>query len=459
MDAIFDFVKNFTDVKYNDLPIASVEAAKTEVMDSLATAIGGSPKAGVGELVDIIREWGGSEQSTIIAYGIKCPAPNAAQVNATMIHALDYDDGNPSAMVHIGCVTVSTCFAVAERMGGISGKELITTIALGADFMSRLSLASRPNSNLMACGWHPTALNGFLGAAAMAGRIMGLDEEKMVNALGITYHQCAGNLQSVNDGALTKRMGPGLAAKGGITAALMAERGITGAKNSLEGKFGLFNLYHGGDYDTGILTDGLGKRFEVENLGFKPYPCCGHNHAFIDATLSLMSRHNIKADQVQEITVYGGESGYALCVPLEVKRTPRTIVDAQFSVPWTVATALVKGKVSLEDFTEEAIKNKDVLEISQKVTGHLDTGMNRHGVGPGRVTILTKDGAEYTEYVEYCSGTPENPMTFDDCTRKFRECSAYSIKPLSADTADKIIKLISRLEQLDDATEIIKSLG
>jgi len=293
----------------------------------------------------------------------------------------------------------------------------------------------------------------------MAGRIMGLDKEKMVNALGIAYHQCAGNLQSVNDGALTKRMGPGLAAKGGITAALMAERGITGAKNSLEGKFGLFNLYHGGDYDASILTDGLGKRFEVENTGFKPYPCCGHTHAFIDATLSLMSRHNIKADQVRDIMVYGGESGYALCVPLEVKRAPRTIVDAQFSVPWTVATALVKGKVSLEDFTEEAIKREDVLEISRKVTGQLDPSLNRHAVGPGRVTIVTKAGAEYTEEVEYSLGSPERPMTFDDCAGKFRECSAYSIKPLSANTVDKVIELTRRLEQLDDATEIIKLLG
>jgi 2-methylcitrate dehydratase PrpD len=459
MDAISKFVKNFTDVRYEDIPAAASEAARIEILDSLAVALGGSSKAGVGELVDVIKEWGGNEQSTIIAYGTKCPAPNAAQVNGTMIHALDYDDGHQSAMVHIGCITVSTCFAIAERMGGISGKELLTAITLGGDFMSRLSLASRPTSNLMIWGWHPTVVTGFLAAAAMAGRIIGLDEEKMTNAVGIAYHQCAGNLQSVIDGALTKRMGPGLAAKGGITAALMAERGITGAKNSLEGKFGLFNLYHGGDYDAGTLTADLGKRFEAENIGFKPYPCCGHNHAFIDGALALMSRHNIKADQIREIMVCGGESGYALCVPPEVKRVPRTIVDAQFSVPWTVATALVKGNVSLEDFTEEALRNEDVLEISQKVTGQLDPSMNRHGVSPGSVTIATKAGDEYTEYVEYCLGSPERPMTFDDCARKFRECSAYSIKPLSDDRVDKVIELIRQIEKLDDATEIIRLVG
>jgi len=460
MDAILDFVKNFTRTRYEDVPRTAVEVAKKEVLDSLATALGGSSKAGVGELVDMVKEWGGNEQSTIIAYGMKCPAPNAAQVNATMIHALDYDDGHSSALVHIGCIAVSTCFAAAERTGKINGKEFITAIALGADFLARLGLASRPGSSLVKSGWDLTTLYGFLGAAAMAGRIMGLDEERMVNALGIAYHQCAGNGQSVSDGALTKRMGPGLAAKGGITAALMAERGITGAKNSLEGEFGMFNLYHGGDYDAKTLTADLGERFEGINVSFKPYPCCGLTHPFIDATLSLMSRHNIKAEQVRDIIVYGGESAYAaLCVPPEVKRAPRTIVDSQFSAPWTVATALIKGKVSLEDFTEQAIKWEEILKISQRVTCRLDPKLSRHGVGPGRVTILMKDGGEYTEEVEHPLGSIERPMTFEDCVAKFRGCSAYSIKPIPGDTIDKVIELVKQFERLEDATQIIRLLG
>jgi 2-methylcitrate dehydratase PrpD len=458
MDAIFDFVKHFNRVKYEDLSTAAVDAVKNEVLDSLATAIGGWSKAGIKELVDLIKEWGGTEQSSVIAYGIKCPTPNAAQINGSMIHALDYDDGNPNALVHVGCVTVSTCFAIAERVGNISGKEMITAIALGADFMSRLSLASRPGSSLMMSGWHPTAVYGYLGAAGIAGRILGLDEEKMANAFGIAYHQCAGNMQCIHDGALTKRMGPGLAAKGGITAALMAEKGITGAENILEGLAGLFNVYHFGDYDAGILTADLGKRFEVENLGFKPYPCCGHTHAHIDASLSLIANHNIKPDQINEVTAFCGESAHVLCIPEERKRAPRNIVDAQFSVPWAVATALNKGKVTLEDFTEEAIQNKDVLEISQKVIGKLDPAMNRHGVGPGKVTLMMKDGKEYTEEVEYCLGSVENPMNFEDCAKKFRECSAYYKQPLSSDKVEEVIEQIGRLEQLPDATQIIKLL-
>jgi 2-methylcitrate dehydratase PrpD len=254
-------------------------------------------------------------------------------------------------------------------------------------------------------------------------------------------------------------MGPGLAAKAGITSALMAERGITGERDPLEGRTGLFNTYMGGDYDPNILTADLGKRFEGVNIGDKPYPCCGLTHACIDAALALQSKHDIKPEQIGEITVYGGDPVYGLSQPSEIKRAPRTITDAQFSVPWVVATALVNSKVTVDDFTEEALTRQDILNVTKKITARLDTAMNRHGVGPGGVMITMNDGTEYREEVEHCLGSVEGPMTFDDCSKKFRECAACSIKPLPAEKVEKIIEIISQLEKLDDATEIIKMLG
>jgi 2-methylcitrate dehydratase PrpD len=459
MTAINEFVKHFVKTRYEDIPADAVAAVKKEVLDSLATALGGSSKAGVKELVDMVKEWGGSKQSMVIAYGFKCPAPNAAQVNGTMIHALDYDDGHQTALVHIGCVAVSTAFAVAERMGKVSGKELITAIALGGDFLARLGLASKPGGSAMASGWHPTTLFGFLGSAAVAGRIMRLDEERMINALGLAYHQCGGAGTGVADGALAKRMGPGLAAKGGITAALMAERGITGERDPLEGKTGLFRTYMGGDYDPIILTADLGKRFEVINIGDKPYPCCGLTHACIDAALALKSKYDIKADKIKSITVYGGQVVYDLTQPPEIKQNPRTIIDAQFSVPYVVSVALANGRVTVDDFTEDAIKRPIILDIASKVSGKLAPAMNRHGVGPGRVTIKMQDGAEYKEEVEHCLGSVERPMTFEDVTKKFRECAACSVKPLPTSKVEKVIAMIGSLEELNDATEIIRLLG
>jgi 2-methylcitrate dehydratase PrpD len=459
MAAITEFVKHFVNIKYEDIPRDAVEAVKKEVLDSLATALGGSSKEGIRELVAMVKEWGGNKQSTVIAYGFKCPAPNAAQVNGTMIHALDYDDGHQAALVHIGCVAVSTAFAVAERMGKVSGKELITAIALGGDFLARLGMASRPGASALSSGWHPTTLFGYLSSAAIAGRIMGLDEEKMINALGLAYHQCGGAGSGVADGALAKRMGPGLAAKAGITSALMAERGITGERDPLEGRTGLFKTYMGGDYDPRILTADLGKKFEGINIGNKPYPCCGLAHACIDAALALKSRHDIDVNQVKEIMVYGGQSIYGLAQPPEIKKTPRTVIDAQFSVPWVVATVLVKGKVTVDDFTDEAIKKPEILKVAQKINTRLEPAMNRHGVGPGGVKIKMPDGSEYTEEVEHCLGSVERPMTLEDVKKKFRECAPCSIKPLADAKVEKVIDMVGRLEELRDATEIIRLVG
>ncbi len=459
MTAINKFVKHFINTRYEDIPATAVAAVKQEVLDSLATALGGSTKEGVGELVEMVKEWGGAKQSTVIAYGFKCPAPNAAQVNGTMIHALDYDDGHQTALVHIGCVTVSSAFAAAERVSKVSGKEIITAIALGGDFMSRLGLASKPGGNTLASGWHPTTLFGFLGSAAIAGRIFGFNEEKMINAIGLAYHQCGGAGTGVADGALAKRMGPGLAAKAGLTSALMAERGITGERDALEGKAGIFKTYMGGDYDPKVLTADLGKRWEVVNIGDKPYPCCGLTHACIDAALALRSKHDINVDKIKSITVYGGQAVYDLSQPPQIKQNPRTIIDAQFSVPYVVAVALVKGKVTVDDFTEESIKRTEIINIARKVSGKLVLAMNRHGVGPGGVTITMQDGREYTDEVEHCLGSIERPMTFRDVTKKFQECAACALKPLPAAKVDKVIELVSRLEKLPDATEIIRLLG
>ncbi len=450
--------------EYADIPEAAIEAAKKEVLDSLATALGGTTKPGVPELVGLAREWGGAPQSTIFGYGMKCPAPVAAQVNGTMIHALDYDDGHPVALVHIGCVAVSTSFAAAERRGNVSGKSLLAALALGADFECRLGLASRPGSNALGAGWHPTTLFGFLGAAAMAGRIFGLDANKMPDALGLAYHQCAGAGTGVGDGALAKRMGPGLAARAGLTAALMAERGITGDRHFLGGEAdrgargGIYNVYYGGDFDASILTGDLGKKFLGVDIGDKPYPCCGFTHPFIDATFALVSKYGIKPDQIASMTARGGQAVYGMIVG-EAKMAPRTIVDAQFSVPWTVATALLKGKVTLDSFTPDSIKDQSVVALARKVSGELDRSMDRHGVGPGRLTITLKDSQQYVEEVEHFLGSVENPMTFDDCAAKFRECAPCALHPLPPTTIDRVIDLVRRLDEVDDVAKITRLLA
>ena len=458
MDATFSLARNVARTRYEDIPGNVVEATKKEILDCLGVALAGSSAAGVGELAELVKEWGGSKQSSVICYGLKVPAPNAAQVNATMIHARDYDDAHGGALLHPGVVPVAACFAVAEQKGRVSGKEFIAAVTLSTDLICRLGLATKPEGSLAATGWHFTTLYGFLSAAAAAGRILGLDEDKIVNALGIAYHQCSGNMQSIIDGALTKRMGPGFAAKGGITAALMAERGITGAKNSLEGEMGVYNLYHRGDYDAVALTAELGKSFEALNVSTKPYPCCGATHPFIDAALALVSEHDIKAEGIARIIAFHGEGAQLLCDPLEVKQKPRNPVDAQFSIPWTVAVAVVKRKVSIDDFSQVAIKDKDILTVSQKVIPQLDDSLNRRAVEPGRVEIITKGGGVYSKQVDNPLGSPLNPMSFDDCVTKFFDCAAYSVKHIPDEKLGRVVEMIRQLERVTEVVGIIKLL-
>lgn len=457
MDATYLFAEHFVNTQYEDLPLNVVEATKKEILDILGVSVGGASEPGAKELLEIVTDWGGKEESSIIGCRQKVPAPNAAHVNATMAHALDFDDVHEYAVIHPGVAIIPTCMAMAERKGHLSGKEAITNTALGVDMMCRLALATTPGASPIKTGWHLTTVFGFLGAAGTAARILGFDVERTVNAMGIAYHQCCGNGQCVKDGALTKRLGPGFAVKGGITAALMAEKGVTGAKNCLEGEIGLYNLYMGGDYDSKILTKDLGKKFEGINVAMKPYPCCRGIHPAIDAALALVNEQNIAVENIQEIKLFVSEEHhFLLCTPPDAKCKPRNPVDAQFSIPWGVAAAIARKRVSLEDFTEEAIKSSDILEVAGKTGVEVDNTLKRsEKVDPTRVNIITKQGDVYSKQVEDPLGSLQRPMSFNDCTAKFRGCA----KALASEKIDRIIEQIGQLEAVKDIREIIDLLS
>ena len=466
MDAAYLLAKNLVTINYENIPQDVTELTKKHILDILGVALGGSARPGVKELAELVTEWGGKEESTILCYGRKVPAPNAAQVNATMGHALDYDDTGDGP-THPSVVIVPTCLAMAERRGKMSGREFITAVALGVDMMCRLGQAFRsgvktaPVGGHPGAGWHLTPLYGFLAAAGVAGRILGLDEDKLVNALGIAYHQCSGNGQCVNEGALTKRMGPGFAARGGIVAALMAEKGITGAKECLEGELGLFNLYHKGEYDPIPLTKDLGKRFAGLSVTMKPYPCCKGTHSYVDVALALVNKHNIKAKDVQEITIFIQDDTNFLLHPLEKRSRPENPVDSQFSIPWALAVVFARGRAGIGDFTEEAIKSPDILEISGKVRVKVDKSVGeKKGLIPAKIGVTTRKGKTYIESADTApmGGTPEQ-LPFDAYERKFRDCVSYAVKPRSGKQIDKIVTLIKQLEQVDDIREVIELLG
>jgi len=457
MDASSLFAKNLKKTEFDNLPQKVVDETKKQILDLLGVAIGGYSQRGAKELRELILDWGGKKESTIIGTSEKVPAPNAAHANATMAHCLDYDDVHEKAVMHSGVVIIPTCLAMTEVKGGFSGKDMITAVALGVDMMCRLALATTPGKSPIEMGWHLTTLFGFLGVAGTAARILGLDEEGIVNAIGIAYHQSCGNSQTVKDGALAKRLGPGFAVKGGITAALLAEKGVTGAHNSLEGDYGLYNLYMHGDYGPDILREDLGKRFEGMNVAIKPYPCCRGIHPAIDAALGLKNEYKIKKEDIKEIILYVTEAHYSLlCSPEDAKCNPRNPVDAQFSIPWGVATAIANSQVTLNDYTEDAIKSDVIKDITKKMRIKKDNSLRRPDkMEPTRVEIRTSDGDNYSKVVEHPLGSLERPMTFEDCSRKFRDCA----KRLGKEKTDKVIEMVGQLDRLSDIREIFPLLN
>jgi 2-methylcitrate dehydratase PrpD len=456
IDASHLFARNFIDVKYDDLPEKVVDETKKQLLDYIGVALGGYGQAGAKEIRELAVEWGGAQQSTIIGCGVKVPAPNAAQVNATMVHSLDFDDVHEAAIMHPGVITISTALAMAEYRGGLSGKDFIQAVAVGGDMISRMGLATRPGDNVHKYGWHLTTLNGFMTAAAVAARILGLNEDEVINAIGIGYHQSSGNGQAVKDGVLTKRLGPGFAVRGGIQAAMLAQKGVTGARNSLEGVQGFYYVYHGNCYSRDILVGELGTRFESENISIKPYPCCRGTHPTIDATLTLVRENNIPSDDVESIKIRAGRGTLdLLALPLEVKAKPRNFVDSQFSLVWGCATAIVKKRVTLSSYTETAIREKDVLDVAAKVSVEYEPKFDTGGLEPVHVEIRMKDGKVYKKLMETATGSPEKPATFEEVVGKFNGCIEFSSRPMPKKNAEKVIETVRGLEKLGDVRELI----
>jgi len=457
MSITLKLVKKIVRTKFENLPSKTIKTTKKCILDTLGAMIAGTSALGCSTVVNIVKEWGGKHESTIMIYGVKAPAHHVALANAMMARARDIDDVNTLASVHVSATTVPVGLCMAEKEKA-SGKDLILAIALGADLLSRMALANKIPPGIS--GMNATWQCGTFAAAATAGKILDLDDDQMLNALGIAYSQVAGNSQAMVEGALTVRLQQGLSAKSGILAAEFAQKGITGAKEALEGKFGYYNVYQRGEYDPSKLTEKLDKEFKGDFVSFKKYPCCMHTHAAIDAILKLAREKKIQPEDIQEITVYVNEQAYYFtCYPLERKRTPQSIVDAQFSLPYVVATAIVKGDVFINDFSEESINDPKVLEVASKVKPRIfldERKAKGKEISPSTVKIKTMNGKVLSKSVKFFKGHYRNPLSTSEIIKKFEKCVLYSIKPLSKENIKKIVRTIMELEKIGDVTELIE---
>jgi 2-methylcitrate dehydratase PrpD len=466
-DAICDLVEYVMNLHYEDLPQSITEVTKRCVLDTLGVTIAAStldPSAK--EIVDLVKEAGGKEEATILGFGGKVPCWMAAFVNGAMGHMVDYDDAHEIVSGHPSITTALPGFAIAERLGKVSGKDFILAVASGTDVMIRLGRAIRRSPQgrdewTMDKGWFGTQLFGFMSGAATVGKLLGLNEKQMVYALGIASAQLCGSRQmGVNPAAETRAIQGAWTGKGAILSALLAQRGVTGATESLEGRYGLYKVYFQAEPDRDSLVGELGKRFEGDLVRFKPWPCCNYTHAPIYATLELMREHHIHADDVEGVKIIGGTSHtQLLSEPIESKRKPQTSIDAKYSIPFTVAVAVTKGNVSLRDFTPESLKATSVLRMAEKISYQYvpEIADKREKELPS-VQIKTKTGNVYSMHEKILYGDPEKPICKEDLIKKFKDCISFSVIPIPPDNIEKVIEMVGKLEEVDDVSRIMRLL-
>ncbi len=449
------------EIVYDDLPVQAVEATRNDLLDTLGVAIAGRAAPGCREVCSLVLGNYGADQATVWGSGRKAAAAEAAWANGTMAHALDFDDTHDPSVLHAGVSVIPAALAAAELTGGISGREFIAAVTIGLDWVCRMGVATTVGP--VASGWMYTSLFGFFGATAAVGRVMKLDADQMAHAIGITYAQAAGNTQCMIDGSLTKRMQPGFAARAAVTSAMLARAGITGTINSFDGQSGLFRICLDGRYDRDVLLHRLGEHFHGAELSFKPYPACRYTHPAIEATLDMMKESRIEAGTIEHIDVGVNEHAFGnVCTPLEVKTRPRTIVDAQFSIPFCIATAIVKGEVFVPHFTAEALRDEEVLEVAAKVRPAVDPAIQAsHGreISPVAISIRLKNGESRTRYLETAKGGIDNPMSFDELAAKVRQCATYAGFQPTHPMAERLIGLTRTLETLPDVRALATAMA
>ncbi|MBN8872864.1 MAG: MmgE/PrpD family protein [Rhodospirillales bacterium] len=440
--------QHVADTRFSDLPATTIEATRQDLHDTLGCALGGSGAPGLPELLKLYRSWQGAPEARLLLVGGGLPAPQAAFIHAAMAHALDYDDTyDAGGSIHPGASVLGAALAMADLRGGVSGQELILAAALGLDVSCRIARAATLDR-----GWHRTSTIGVFGATAVAGKLLGLSAAQLHQAFGIALSSAAGSRQCILDGALTKRFQAGQGASAGLIAALLAADGFTGAIDVFGGRFGFYELYQPNGYDLAPLTLDLGRRFMGEEVSFKPYPCGRPLHAGIDAALALHEALALGPDTpIAEVTLAGAPAliaGYFEGAPQ--KRRPTQIVEAQFAYPFLIATALLTGRVGIDEVAR--FDDPRILALSDRVAGVAADG-------PVTVSVRLEDGRSMSHAVRIARGAPTNPLSPDQRAAKFHDCAVHAVRPIPATTEDAVLQVLARLEAEPDARRILDLLA
>jgi 2-methylcitrate dehydratase PrpD len=437
--------QHIVDTPYSAIPEASLAAARRFMLDTLAVAWAGSDAPGCREAHALLVEESGRADSSAWGFGTqdgRLPAMSAAFINGMTSAALDYDAIGSGAAVHVNITVLPAALAMAERLHA-SGEDFLAALVIGTDLTYRLAAAADvPNA-----GFHYVPLYGVFGAAAACARLLKLNVMETRHALGIAFMQASGTQQANIDPSLSKRMMSAFAARAGVHAALLAQRGISGPAQALEGKFGLFKMYQGGD--AALLLDQLGSRFDNVLGSIKMYPSCGANHTSIAGTLELIRKYDLRPDDVTAVDVTMPPYTARL-VGGAYDPSGDAQVAAQFNVGYTIACLLVRRKLGLAEIQEDAARDPEINRHVGKVRVHVDE-TQKGTRGPIVLRMRTKSHGELSTRVTHVPGGLEAPVADAEIQQKFDECFRLGVNAL--DSA-RIALLTQRVRDVASAEDM-----
>lgn len=444
-----DLAKFCSELKYRQLSEEVVDRAKYFFLDFIGVACRGSKADSSKSMYRFVREIG-KGNGVIIGTKDKAPHLYSALANGTAGHAIEMDDVNNESSLHPGVVVFPTALGTSE-MAGAGGKRFIESVVLGYEIMVRLGKALGPE-NSYGRGFHPTGTCGAFGSSVTASKIFGFKEGKIVSAMGMAGSQAAGSMEYLAQGAWTKRFHAGWAAHSGMVAALLARKGFRGPTSIIEGRDGFLHAYSNGADATKVL-EGIGSGFEILHTSVKPYACCRYMQPPIDAILKIMTERNLRPDQVEKVRLGLLSAGASLIAePAEKKYDPRSIVDAQFSMPFGAAVALLYRKAGLGEFQLSRIRSEEVKQMMKRVEYRVDPKLDQSFPRQWCATaeIFTNDGKRYFTKVEYCEGDPENPLSWEELIKKFHDLSG---RFWTKERRVKIVEHVRNLEKIRNLRE------
>jgi 2-methylcitrate dehydratase PrpD len=447
MDAIHAFAAHVVRARYEDLPEPAIRAAKTFILDTFGVGLAGSTGPRAAELAAVQVLSGNGRAARVWGNGTSMPAPAAALCNAYQAHCSEFDCVHEKAVVHAMTAVLAAAMAGAERQGGVNGRDLILACALGVDVAAGLGLAADAGLRF----FRP-ATAGALGATAALGKLMGLDECRLVHAFSLAYGQVSGTMQAHTEGSPLLALQMGFNARNAVVACDLAAAGFEGPQNILEGPFGYFRLIEAGG-DPGRVAATLGRSWRVAELAHKPWPSGRATHGIMEACLEIRARSCFEESAIDRVTAW-----VPPLVQHLVGRAFKPEMDinyARLCARFTAARVLLAGGLHLGDFAPEIYRDPATADLAQRIDILVRDAGDPNALTPVEVEIVTKDGARLRAALDTVLGNPAKPLTREAHLAKFRSNAAAALKPLPAAAIEQLIDAADHLETIEDVRVLV----